>query len=51
MLLTYYSSPVCAKYSGISPVPLMFISNLKITNVRACQNISRTPNTPWSPGG
>jgi len=23
MLLTYYGSPVCAKYSVISPVPLI----------------------------
>jgi len=23
MFLTYYGSPVCAKYSGISPVPLI----------------------------
>jgi len=29
----------------------MYISNWKTTNVRTCQNISRTPNTPWSPGG
>jgi len=25
MLLTYYGSPVCAKYSVISPVPLIFL--------------------------
>jgi len=45
MLLISHGCPVCAKYSVISPVPLICLkATEKITNVEACQNISRTPN-------
>jgi len=38
--------------SVISPVPLICLQETeKSTNVRACQNISRTTNTPWTPEG
>jgi len=37
MLLTYYGSPVCAKYSVISAGAIRFISNWKKQNVKTSQ--------------
>jgi len=44
MLLTYYGSPVCAKYSVISPVPL-----IRLTEKAQMSEHVRTSQGPQKP--